>query len=235
MGLRFRLASRKFVGTFFRLTVLFVLFSIVACSGGGGDSGGSKNGRSAATGIRLIHAALDFPPLQINTAQGGVASSGSFGEPAFHGGPGAGQVNFVVAPVANPAQGLFTAATSLVGGQHRSVLAYAGFETQDIRFNVIDDRAASVPAGQSAVRVINGVSNTSTVKVQVGAAATTAAAPLGAASEYVLVPSGPYDLVLSSGSGQIGKVGGVLESGASYSVVGHGAGGYFVTTKLLLD
>ena len=100
---------------------------------------------------------------------------------------------------------------------------------------MINDAGISPGDGQAAVRIINGVTNSSPLAVSVVGQNSTGVASVGTSSEYVLFPAGAYDFLVVSGSSLIGKLSATIKSGATYSVVSYGAAGYFVTSNLLQD
>ena len=222
--------------TFKGFLVLLTLLVFSSCGGGGGGgSSGPSNGKSAATGIRIINAALDYPALQINSAEAGVVSKANFSEVAYHGALSSGSVNLVVTTSANALAGLWSGGTELSKNQHKSILVYGGYANKDLAFALLNDAGIEPPDGQAAVRVINGVSGSAPLVASAVGLPSTSAASVGTSSEYIFIPAGTYEFSVSSGNSVIGKVSGVVESGGSYSVVSYGAAGYFVTSNLLQD
>lgn len=229
-------AGNTLVKGAFLITVC--LSALTACGGGGGgggDSSGSSNGKSAETGVRIIHAALDLSALQVSSGVAGVLSSADFGAIAYHGNVMAGPASLVLSRVSNPLASLWSSTSEIAKGQHKSVLVYGGYQDQEIRVSLIDDSPKSSDRSLAALRVINGITNASQITVAATGLAPTAPATLGSASLYSLVPAGSYDFSVTSGSGALGETSGTLQAGNSYSVVSHGTAGYFVTTNLLQD
>lgn len=219
-----------------RALILVLIFSIISCSGGGGSSSeNSSAGQNAPTGIRVINAALDFPALQVKGSDGLVISSASFAEHSYHGAVVTGENAFTVVSVKSTGTALLSRNLTFEEDQRKTLFAFNGYQDQDLRFKVLDDASIEIPEGSTAVRFINGITNSSEASVLVPNVLNTNSVGTGSVTSYEFLPPGSYEFLISSATGNLGKTSGAVEQGKAYSIVGHGAAGYFVSTNLLED
>lgn len=216
--------------------LLSLILLLASCGGGGGgssDSAGSNSG-NAQQGIRVIHAAIDFGPLEIFSLSGSVDKA-RFAEVSYHGRLDSGLQNINLAAAGSAANSYWSASVDLKDGQRKSVLAFGGYKEQDLRVAVIDDSSVVINDSFASVRFINGLAGATTAHFSIPNVVQSASAAPGSASVYVPVTPGTYDFLVDSEGVIIGKTTGNIEAGKAYSIAGQGVPGYLVSTNLLKD
>lgn len=210
------------------------LFAVFGCGGGGGGSG-SGGGSSAATGVRVLHAAVDAPPLEVvSSTGGGVVSTARFGENTLYGGLGTGAQTLIVRPVLESGRTVGAFDVTVGKNERRSIVVY-GTEAGGLRSSVLDDAPGEIPAEKAVVRFVNGLAGASDIAVTVtGGEAGVDLAP-GSASIHQPVAPGAQTITVRSPSRTVFSGARVFEATKAYTVLVAGEDRYFTTVVVLED
>jgi hypothetical protein len=223
-----------------RVALMGVVFGLIAgCGGGGGGGGGGSGsddgGPAAATGVRILHAAIDAPPVEVvSSSSEGVIDSARFAESSAYGGLATGAQNLLVRPRLEAARTLGAFDVVVAQGERRSLLLF-GEEETGLQSALLLDTPGEIPGGKGVVRVVNGVASSSAIAVTITGAETGVDLPRGAASSYQPITAGPQTITVRSGERTVFSGARVFEAGKPYSVLVAGEAGYFVTVTLLND
>ena len=220
-----------------KITGIAVLLAFVSgCSGGGGGNG---EGSSAATGIRILHAAIDHAPLVARSsldAETDVQRT-MFAEAAKYGELAAGPQIVQVMEVSRPGQALFSFDLEVKKNERRSLLVFGGPTTRDgFQARMIQDAPPAAEQGKASLRVINGADNAFQVEVRIDGNPSDYLG-LGEDSAYTQLPAGAHTVVIkrTEDDKRLAQISPVLEEGKAYTFLLAGDGDYFVSPILLED
>lgn len=201
---------------------LFLAIFLIGCGGGGGGGSSADQGidRLPPSGVRVIHSDIDSSPVRLST---GAQSSGNvrFGDRGAY------------IPISGDLQvGLFIANTNnlldsnpITTNQRKSILLANGI-------NILDDFSGDIPSGFARVRVIHGVKNVSELSVKINDK--TSSVVFGAGSDYLEVPAGKVDYIVTSSGGRVAGGSFEAQSGKPYTVLVAGESGYLVIKNVFL-
>lgn len=226
------------------LVLVSVFLSLQACGGGGGgsSSGASSSNqnlqsfRDGKTAIRVLHSALDLPPVQtyINSEP---LQKVTFVPDAFYTQVSDGEVSLeAFNPYSQTVIGS-SHATTLAKGDGITLLVYGSIEQGNLNSSLISDALPELEAGFSSIRIINGVSKTGTIEMVLTGSDELLTATLGAASARVNVAAGVVKVTVQEEGSSVDLFTGplTLEEGKSYSLLIAGEDGLFVFGKLYQD
>jgi hypothetical protein len=201
---------------------LFLAIFLIGCGGGGGGGSGTDQGldRLPPSGIRVIHSDIDESPVRLAIGSQ-VSGNVRFGDRGAY------------IPISGDVQaGLFTANTDnlvdsnpITINQRKSILIANGL-------NVLDDFSGDIPSGFARVRVIHGVKNISELSVKVNDK--TFSVGFGAGSDYIEIPAGKFDYLVTSSGSRIAGGSFEAQSGKPYTVLITGESGYLVIKRVFL-
>jgi hypothetical protein len=220
-----------------RISIFLTLILLASCGGGGGGEGsGPTPGTSALTGVRLIHTAIDLPPVIVaSSGKEGSSPPVRFNERALYSGLPIGEQNLTIRPLGGDGVESFTFPVSVSPRKRFSVLVFGTRETFGINAKLFEDTLPEIPDGSAAVRVVHGLSGASVLSGAVGGVAFEA--PFGDATEYLIVPAG--EVAVSARRAADGRVAvsGVrtVANRRAYTLVIAGELGYLALTNLLED
>ena len=172
--------------------VLFFCSLIVACGGGGGGGGG----RTRETAIRILHGAVESPPLAVRgTSKEGIADilqTAKFAEQTAYiplkEGPQDVRVEQANAPeiVARTFSQVFNKETEY------SIFAYPGADGAT-QVKLIEEPVAQPAKGNARLRILNAAKGQSSITVN-SSGISLQAVPFGGVSDFVEIPIGPRRL-----------------------------------------
>lgn len=212
--------------------ILF-LFAAGGCGGGGGS--GSGGGSSASTGVRILHAAIDAPPLEVvSSARDGVVDTARFGEVSLYGGLGLGTQTLVVRPVLESTRTVGSFEVTVSQNERRSIVVY-GTEEGGLRNAILDDAPGTIPNDKAVVRVVNGLAGASDIAVTITGAEAGLDLDPGSGSFHQPVDPGAQTITVRSPSRTVFSGARVFEVGKAYTVLVAGEDGYFITVTMFED
>lgn len=211
--------------------LLAITFSLCSCGGGGGGGGGS----SSTTGVRVLHAAIEATPIDLNTDSQPVSQTVRYGEAGDYLPLGEGQHLLQLGESKGGAGTLYSKSITNPGDQKFTLLFYGDRGDIGLRTALIEEPRPIIAEGTGIVRVIHGAVGASSVSLVIGSGQSTAL--FGGVSTYVdLAPAVyPYTVrrttdraVLAQGTIAVG-------AGEAYSIFVAGEQGYLVSTAVLLE
>lgn len=232
--LRQRRSNVKFHKKTF-LTALFVLSSIISCSGGGGEGDDGPEG-SADTGARVLHTAMDLPPVSLlSTARvGEVVSDTRFAEPVGFSELPEGDQTISVQSV-DGGNGPVSFSVTVKKNERREILIYGTRETYGIGTALLPVEKPQERDGFASVRVVHGASGASGLRGNVGTDELSRSVPFGQASGYLQVPAGDVLIRLTRAADSRLLVNQLVtvEAKKTYSFVVAGEVDYLIKSQLL--
>lgn len=218
----------------FRFFFAVTVFTCIGCSGGGGGEGNTGTGRPG-TGFRVMHAGIDFPPVDISPA-GGEAPVGRvrYGGAAgyFPSSTESQVINLLRANV--PSEIVAATPLTLARGDVKTVLLFGDRGRFGEKISVVDDPVVTLAPDQSAIRVLHGAVGAAQIAASAGGAEITGDLLFGDASPYLTVPGGASVIrVRRVADGAIlFSATRSLEPGKTYTLLVAGEVGYLVTGAL---
>jgi Domain of unknown function (DUF4397) len=181
-----------------------VVMSAVACGGGGG--GGSNDdttrGSGAATGVRVLHGAIEGPPVQVRTSieERTVEPEVFFSEKAVYQRLDKGTQTLQISERNSPGSVFSQHSVDIQDGQRLSLLLYNFPDSGAVRSLLIDDVKPELADSEGAVRIAHTVSRASAVSVSFKSDLLGVArgdeVQFGTVGEYLVGPAGTYQLVV---------------------------------------
>lgn len=216
-----------------RACIICVVLLASGC-GGGGSGGGSTE-----TGIRLLHAAIDAPPLELvlESESPTLLSTTRFLEPGVYAPVNKGPLLLRIRPVLRQTAAVPDLQFEIAASERRTVLIYGDTAALGLRTTLLTDRATEIPSGQAAVRLIDGVTVASALRLEIGSAPISVRAPFGTASDYVMLPAGEVSFRIEREADRrlLGSGSFLASPGQSYSIFAAGEMEYFTQFRILND
>lgn len=220
------------------VAALAVACSLAACGGGGG--GGGSGDSSSATGVRVLHAAIDGAPVDVlvtgNPAP--VSRRAVFAlDNKYHALP-SGPLNLQLTRTATPGTVIDSFAVTADSESKFSILLYGDNTTFGLRAALLTDET---PPDSSAahVRVVDGVTGAAAISATISSNAGSESVDVsfGQAGEYVPVAAGLVTIraARAADGRTISSSAVTLESGGAYTYLVAGEVDYFVKGVLLSD
>jgi hypothetical protein len=218
----------------------FSALGLSACGGGGGGGDGEGGPeKSAETGVRILHAALDLGPvdvleLPIENSLGSVR----FGEGPYHRKTNTGDLTIQIVARGAPEAFLASVPLTIAKKDHKSVLIYGDRENLGLNTTVLDDATPDIPDDTSSLRLIHGLKGAFQVELTMS---NNGRVPLGASfgrsSRRATIASGPVEGVITrviDGS-PVDAVSFSAEPGKHYSVLITGEADLYTSTTVMED
>jgi hypothetical protein len=220
------------------LSCLVVAALTSGCSGGGGGGeGGGSRERSTDTAVRIIHGAVDKPPVDL-TVDGLFVESARFGEATDYVAVPEGAHSFSLAATNSPQTVLSTLPVTLNKDTEYSLLLYGKEENESYNAVIIPDQVVRPEKGFASVRVVHSVAAQSPLTVTANTTPLPQTA-FGQASPFTTIPSGATQFVVRNrDGGTVATAATTIEDRAEVTVVVTGdqaLGAYFVTLFNDLD
>lgn len=223
--------------------MFFLYFAVTLCvscggGGGGGGGGGSSSGSSASTGIRILHASPDNPPVDIYSSLSPVVvQTARFAAPTFYAALDSGAQNILATLTKTPSVTYLSSDITVAKGQRFSYLIYGDNAQLGLRSKIIEDAVPAIADGQSAVRVINALVGAAGVRGSLGSAALPASVAFGAASDYLAVTAGAQTVTLSRAADgrTVYSAAKQFDAGSAYTLLLTGEVGYLVVATQYAD
>lgn len=227
----------KAVGTFF----VFCFLAFAGCGGGGGgdsESSGKSSGKSASTGVRILHAAIDLPPVfsSSSTSADSIIEQVRFNETSIYGELPTGDQVVRVQTLGASSES-FSFPVTVEKGQRRSVLIYGTRDIFGIHAALLEDFPPELSSGTSAIRIVHGLAGAAALKGSVGGNSLSSPIGFGEASNYIEVPAGPVEVSLARNADgkSVLSATPILDAGTSYTIVITGEVGYIIFSNFLAD
>lgn len=220
------------------IAISIIVSSLAACGGGGGGGGGG-NSRSAETGVRLIHSAIDASPIQIfsSVTPAQAVQSARFGQTVLFAELPRGAQTLDVKRGATDT--LFSSTIEVEKSQHYSILFFENPSDLSPRFALVLDPEIDVPGDMAAVRIGHAAIGAGSISAFTSSNETVASrVPYGAFSDYVTVPAattGRISFARDTDGRTVHSTAIQLSGGHAYTLVLSGQIDYFVTAPLLED
>lgn len=212
---------------------------LTACGGGGGGgSSTSGTGRSASTGIRILHAAIDASPVDIYTSNSVTAiQTGRFALDSVYAGLKTGEQILTLTKAKDPTQSIAALPVTVEKSQHYSLLLYGNNESLGLSTNLYLDAPGKPSKGSALLRIVHGLVGAAGITSVVDAAEVSSSLPFGSASDYVEVAAGDHNIFVRRASDSTLVSSGVqsLASGGAYTLLVTGEVGFRVFARLYAD
>lgn len=201
--------------------VVCIIFLISGCSGGGGDDGVPSTGeqdssgrrfwpnarfelrRSDSTGIRLIHASIDAPPLNLRVVGDEQFSQASrFLQPTAFRKVAQGSLSIVVEQANTPGVVLGTVPVTLAEGFEYSLIASGEIGRDTFRYTLNATPIERPEAGFVRVQFIHGLSGFGKLTMSI-AGAVLGPIARGEATDLVVIPQGVQSAVVQELGGAV--------------------------------
>lgn len=214
---------------------------ILVLSGCGGGGGGSDDGgsRSASTGVRVLHGALDVGPADLMSSllQTKVSEATSFAEPALYKKLDTGSQNLTLTLHNSPGSVFGSLPLSIDNNEHYSFLFYGNEGNLGLAVNLLKDDAGEIPEGNAAVRIVHALIGAAAVRASYSSGAGSEPVSFGTGGAYDFLPAGSGGVVIrrQSDSRVLTSISGEFAAGKAYTVFVTGEVDYFVTARLLED
>ena len=214
-------------------TVLFLSAFLPACGGGG--SGGGGGGSSSQFGVRVLHGAIEAPPLEFLRPGSDELLRSRFLDEAFYSDAPAGPLLVSLFTANSGGSDLVVSApVDVEEGSRNTVFVFGDQSTLGIRTNVLRDEFSD---DSTSLRVLNGVDSASSITVNISTVAGPQTVAFGSDTGYLNVGAG--DLVFSAArtvDGLVVTSGTIpIAEGNSYTLLISGEAGVFVSQMLYLD
>ncbi|MFN8389554.1 MAG: DUF4397 domain-containing protein [Bdellovibrionota bacterium] len=188
------------------LTICFVaLTSLASCSGGGGGGGGGGGNdgthRSTGTGIRIIHGALDAPPVDLKIGEE-YLNRGAFLLPNFYAGVGSGTQNVLLERANSPGVNFFSEPVALAKDTEYTLLLTGRTGANTFNVNVIEEPVVRPESGQGRVQLMNALEGSSPLILS-GGGITLGPVPFRNASGYAILPAGDQVFTVTNTRGGV--------------------------------
>ncbi len=217
------------------LIVLSVLaLTLTGCGGGGGGGGESAAGNDSS-GLRVLHGALDIPPLTINPGAGSTYNANFRGNSAYRSLPGE-SASVIVHRANIPSSVLFQLPVVSDGQTKQTLLVYGQENDGSLSAKVHEDNFPELSSGMAAVRVVHALHRTGQIFATVGTDSTRLISH-GALSSYITIPAGPqaYSVTESGDPGPFISESSDFEEKKYYTIFVTGEEGVFFTHRVYVD
>ena len=209
-----------------------IMAALPGCGGGGGSSAGQ-----AATGIRILHAAIDITPAEVVLSSGAVIAQERFGGQARYFSLPTGKQGLVVRPLNHPENQLGQFEFNVNQGERRSILVTAAVAGFPARAQLIEDFHEKPPANQALLRIVHGLAGAAGIVALVDDTEISESISFGSASAYAAIGVGQHQVsVVRAVDRQVAtSVAVTLEAGRCYSLLAAGEQQYFAKAILFED
>gem|GEM_PF-1318899 len=217
---------------------IYVLLSVVmvlsSCGGGGG---GSSDGAGSSDGIRVLHAAIDAPPVDLlsSARTESMISQVRFADTKGYRPASKSAQTLSLTKAFSPSSVIGRADATISSGGRYSLLLYGDVQTFGLKTRFIEDQVPQEISG-AAIKIVHGVTGAAAINVSVGPAGGRTV-PFGEYSEYISVPAG--EIIVSSTRASDGRgvssVKVLLAAGKAYTMLLAGQLDYYVKPVLFLD
>ena len=182
------------------LVVSLVIFSLtlVACGGGGGGGGG---GRTTGTGMRVIHASLDLPPVVVSV-NGSEIARASYLSSTFYSGVSAGPATVTIEFQNQPGAVFSSLNVRFTEGQEHTLLLSGEARTSNFRAILIPEEVVQAVSGNGRVQLINGFTSGGSLRLDFVGGIGEGVGP-GNLSQAVELASGAQQVSVVDGSNSI--------------------------------
>jgi len=175
--------------------VFSVALALVSCGGGGGGSGG---GRSTGTGLRVIHASMDLPPVVI-TVNGSEFTRASYGSSSSYSGVSAGP-STVAVQFQNRSNSVFSSLTvRFEEGMEHTLLLRGESRIGNFRASLIVEEVVQPAPGTARLQFVNGFGSGGDLRLDFQGGIGDGVSP-GELGEVIEIPAGPQQISVVEGS-----------------------------------
>lgn len=223
-----------------------VLISAAACGGGGGGGGSDEDttrGSGASTGVRVLHGAIEGPPVQVRTSveERTVDPEVFFSEKAVYQRLDKGPQTLQLAERNSPGSVFSQHSVDIQDGQRLSLLLYNFPDSGAVRSLLVDDVKPELADGEGALRIAHTLSRASAVSVSLKSDLLGIArgdeVQFGTVGQYLVGPAGTYQLVVKRTADDFTVVSQPFVMGARViqTILVSGEVGFFVTSTQYED
>lgn len=195
------------------IALVLIVLSLQAC-GGGGSSGGGGGG---SEGVRVIHGAIDAPPLSFSVSAQEIDSV-SYNEESFYQGVSSGRHVFSAYRPDFPGEILATTQAVVEEGKAYSLLVGGSLRSSNLSLNLVEDDSSELEEGQARVNIYNLYEGTGSLSATIDGQGTGAVSGFRG-SEFLIILPGEKQLVVASSGASIKAVRFTAEAGKSHSVM----------------
>lgn len=214
--------------------LLVGLFHSAGCGGGGGSGGGS-----ARTGVRILHAALEVPPVDIlpSGAQSAALQTARFAQATQYAPIGTGSQIISITTTQRSAEVLANLSFTVSKGERRSILIAGGVGTLGLKINALLDLPPTAGDGTTWLRIVHGAVGAAAIRSIVDGALFHPPVGFGDASPYQELASGVRNVEIQrvADGHSLGVVPVSLASKGVYTLLVAGQADYFITLPLFSD
>ncbi len=215
---------------------LFLTFS--GCSGGGGGGGsGGGGGRTDETAVRIVHGAIDQPPVDLSVDSLFLGSS-RFSDATDYMPIDDGGHSLALTATNSPTSVVATLTGTFEPDTEYSLVLFGKADNGTFKVSLLPDQIARPEEGFASVRVIHSVANQGPVTVTAGTAVLPETA-FGNANGFTTIPAGTTTFtVRNQAGGTLGTATAAVENRGEVTVLVSGdqtLGAFFVTLLTDLD
>ena len=222
----------------FFIAAVFFSLTLISCGGGGGGGGGSSR-RSAPTGVRILHAAIDTSPVDLYSSEvtDSVVQNIRYADEPFYSSLPTGDQTLTLTLRLNPASEFYRGTLTVEKNKHSSVLLYGNNESLGVRAALISDDAGEIPDSQAALRLVHGLVGASGLSVSIDGIEQLSNIGFGSASTYVYLDQGLRTISVRRTADRkvVFSATPELKAGIPYSVFMSGEIDFLVQGKILED
>ncbi len=151
-----------------RGVVLCAMIFFVACSGGSGGDGGGSEGRSRGTGVRVVHASIDTPPVELYlNEETAAAQTSRFAQPTSYVSADSGAQRLLLTYANSGGEVVRELLPTLVKNTEYTLFLYGSGETNSLQVAFLEDLVSQPVLGQGLVQVLHGYQGEGAIEVQV--------------------------------------------------------------------
>lgn len=210
------------------LRLIFLGMSVTFCACGGGGGGGS----SAERGVRLLHAGIDLPPLEMVSSVDGSpvspVSAFTLRSPRV-GFPTENQ--FITVRRAMGGASLGNVSIDLSARERYSILVAGALTQGSVRLFPLADEFPSELSSSAWIRFVNGVEGSGSIEPNAASVAFDSV-NFGSGGDFTMVPPGSVPVVVRSGGRVIWSDSLELEGSEIYTILVAGQMGYMALGRV---
>ena len=214
-----------------RILLSVIVFTFSGCGGSGGGGSDSSSSSGSKTGIRVLHGSIDSPPVDVSdNAEGSLIQSVRFAEKTGYANM-MGEHTIVVSRRNLAGSPSLSKTVSVSKDERKDIILFGRLSSGTVSLREVSSLAQKVSGDVALVRLINGVSGASEVRLDISGASLSASP--GEGSDYMEILPGATTFSATGGGRQLEKGSFEAVAGNSYTIFISGDMSLFVTGTVL--